>query len=258
MIIRALLPLLLFGGPVAAQLDLPVPMHLVGAGAEDRQVTGLANPGDSSAAVSLEVARSRALLTGASTGQSVLNVTLDPPLSSLPTGLELTIVPTEAHAAGVQLVVNDWGPFAIVTWGGIPLDSAELPIGIPSRMIFDGGRFVVLNSAGRPCGAGYSIASNIHCIEDSSRSALNFRDAAALCNQNGGRLCTMTEWAVACHRSPDFLPTVGSLEWVDSASNSATQAKLVGIDRVTQAFGCDFGDTDDQNAIRRFRCCSDR
>jgi hypothetical protein len=255
---RALLPLVLVSGPALAQLDLPVPIHLSGASPEQRQVTGLAATPDSSAAVAFGEARSRSLVTAAATGGSVLTITLDPPLTALPAGSELTIVPATAHDAGAQLVVDGMGPYALVKWGGVPLDSAELPVGIPSRMIFDGERFMVITSAGRPCRAGFSIASNIHCIADSAQPALNFRDAAAYCNQNGGRLCTMTEWAVACHRSPAFLPSVESLEWVDSASNSSSQAKLVGIDRVTQAFGCDFGDTDDQNALRRFRCCSDR
>lgn len=253
-----LFPLLFTYGPSLAQLDLPVSLELVGTSSSARQVLNLGQPTDSTAAVSLEVARGRTTQTVVATGQSTLTVSLLPPVGSIQPGLELTVIPGVPHDSAPELLVNGSGPYAIVDWQGNPLDSAEMPVARPSRMVFDGIRFVLMNSAGRPCGNGYSIVSNALCIEDSSHEPLNFRDAAAYCNQNGGRLCTMTEWAVGCHRLPPFISSVNSLEWVDSASNSSTQGKLVGIDRITQAIGCDFGDTSEQNNLYRFRCCSDR
>ena len=125
-------------------------------------------------------------------------------------------------------------------------------------MIFDGTRFQLITGSSRPCRTGYSAVTPSLCIQDSSSAAVNFRTAANSCVQIGGKLCSISEWVVACHRSPGFITTVSSLEWVDHASNSQTQGKLVGVDRTTQAFGCDFGDTDDLAAQYRFRCCTYR
>ena len=254
----AILLLLFLPSLVHGQLDVPGPLVLDGTGVAARQIIGLGYPVDSTAGVRSETARARGPITSFASGQSVLVVVLDPPIASIPAGMELTLIPSVAHNAAVQLSVNGLGPFDLVKWGGVPLDSAELPTGVPARAVFDGNRFQLLSDGGKPCVIGYTAVSNIHCIQDSSMSALNFRNAATSCSMAGGRLCSMSEWAIACHRLPGFLGSVSALEWVDHATNSQTQGKLVGIDRLTQAFGCNFGDTDDHLAIHRYRCCMNR
>jgi hypothetical protein len=253
-----LLPFLLLTLHVGAQFDVPVPLQLVGADPDQRQVTGLGFPVDNSAGVSLEVARSRALLTGISSGQSVLSIELEPALTQLAAGMELTLIPGQVHDAAPSVLVNGAGPFDLVNSGGLPLDSAELPVGIPTRMVFDGTRFRLITGSSRPCAAGYRASTHTLCIQDSSFAAVNFRAAANGCASLGGKLCSINEWVVSCHRLPGFIGSVVELEWVDHASNSQTQGKLVGVDRVTQAIGCDFGDTDDLSSLHRYRCCTNR
>jgi hypothetical protein len=250
--------LLLLAINSSAQLDLPVSILLDGAGPDQRQVTGLASPTDSSAGVSLEVARSRALITGTSIGTTTLIVALNPPVSTITAGFEITIIPTAAHAAGPNLVLNASGPYAIIQQNGLPLDSAQLPVGRPARLMFNGTQFQLVSGAARPCPTGYSATTHRLCIEDSSRTGVNFRTAANTCSTAGGRLCSINDWVVACHRLTNFLGSVVELEWVDNASNSQDQAKLVGVDRTTQAIGCDFGDTDVHTSQHRYRCCFDR
>lgn len=253
-----IIPMLVLCSQVNAQLEIPVPILFNGAEAEQRQLTGLAYPADSSAGVSLEVARSRALITGTTTGQTVLNVELYPPLSTIPAGMELTLIPGEAHGANPQVTVNGTGPYELVKQGPLPLDSAELPLGVPANFVFDGTRFQLISGSSRPCPMGFTAATHALCIQDSSYNAVNFRTAAGACITAGGRLCSISDWMVACHRIDGFLSSVVDLEWVDHAANSQTQAKLVGVDRLTQAFGCDFGDTDDHTFPHRYRCCANR
>ena len=254
----AILSLLFLACSVHGQLNIPVPFILDGTEAAARQVTGLGYPVHSTAGVSLETARARGPITGVSNGQAVLTIELSPPVGAIPVGMELTVFPTESNVAGAQITVNGLGPYALIKWGGLPLDSAELPVGVPARMVFDGSQFHLLSDAGRPCPVGYTAASNIHCIQDSSMAAANFRNAANSCSLSGGRLCSMQEWVMGCHRLPGFLASVSTLEWVDHATNSSAQGKLMGIDRVTQVLGCDFGDTSDQSNLHRYRCCTTR
>ena len=241
-----------------AQWDVPVRVTMSGDTPDARQVTGLATPSSNTAGMSLAAVRSRTPITANASGTEVLSLDLSPAPTSLEPGLELTLVPTTAHVANVQLLVNGLGPHELVKSGGLPLDSAEMPAGMPARVLFDGLRFHLLTSAGRPCRKGFSIATEDHCIADSSMTANNFREASRQCVAMNARLCSLSEWATGCQRVPGFLATVTELEWVDHATNSQDQGKLAGVDRITQVIGCTFGDTDGQTALRRFRCCMNR
>jgi hypothetical protein len=249
---------MLFTVSLWAQLDVPVRVVLEGADPAQRQVTGLGEPLETSAGVNLSSARGRSTITAPATGSSLLAVELSPSPISLQAGLELTILPTNAHSAAVQLLVNGAGPYELVKRGDQPLDSADMPIGMPARLVFDGQRFHLLTNAGKPCRTGFSAATDDHCIADSSLAAQNFREASRQCLLMNAKLCSLSEWAIGCQRIPGFLATVSQLEWVDHASNSQDQGKLAGVDRLTQAIGCTFGDTDAQTALRRFRCCMNR
>ncbi|MBK9418430.1 MAG: hypothetical protein IPN62_14405 [Flavobacteriales bacterium] len=241
-----------------AQWEVPTRVVLDGDAPDQRQVTGLAAPTSNTAGVNQATARARTPITANATGSNTLLVDLSPAPTSLEPGLEITLIPTTPHPASVQLVVNGLGPHDVVKSGGLALDSAEMPVGMPARLLFDGQRYHLMTDAGKPCRTGFSIATADHCIADSSMAANNFREASRQCVAMNARLCSLSEWAIGCQRVPGFLATVTALEWVDHATNSQDQGKLAGVDRLTQVIGCTFGDTDAQTALKRFRCCTNR
>lgn len=251
------LPLLL-----CAQLTVPVGLQLTGANEADRQVTGLATPVQPDAAVSLDAARSGATTTAVVSGTEQLTGTLTPAPSVLTPGMLVTVIPTEANGTGASLELNELGAYPVVKWGSVPVDSADLAPGVPSRMLFDGARFLLLNNLARPCPTGSSPGGALFCISDSSLAEGSYYDGVNACESRGGRLCSYGEWASACRRNPGFLSTVSAYEWVDDAANSSSEAKTVGGGydgpNIVEGFACEYGFSREPLLIFRYRCCFDR
>jgi len=249
-------------GSTLGQWDVPVPVVLNGSLPEHRQVTGLSDPVDSSAAVSMAAARDNATTYATAAGTSVLEVALNPAPTAYTAGMVLHLLPLEANSTAAQVNVNGLGPVPILKQGGLPLDSADLFPGIPARMVFDGSSFLLLGSTYLPCRSGFSAVAREFCIEDSSRTAVNFYTAAANCTAMGARLCTFSEWTHACRVIPGFMNTVPSFEWVDHAANNATDAKRVGQgsdgSNNPESSGCTYGGTSAPTNTARYRCCTNR
>lgn len=260
---RSLSLLTLFTAFIAqGQWDVPVPLVLNGGTEDERQVLGLADPVDSTAAVSLATARDNATTYALATGSTVLTATLAPAPNAYAAGMVVHILPQQANRPGAQLDLNGLGPRPLAKQGGLPLDSADLFPGIPARLVYDGTMFLLLGNSYLPCRTGFRAVAREFCIEDSSRAALTFYSAAQACTQMGARLCTFSEWTHACRSIPDFMGTVPSFEWVDSAANSATDAKRVGqgSDGSTnpESAGCAYGGTSLPTNTARYRCCTNR
>jgi hypothetical protein len=256
------LVVLFLPGLVRGQWDVPVPVVLTGAAPDQRQLTGLSDPADSTAAVSLAAARDNVLTYATASGTAELTIELTPPPSAYMAGMTVHILPIEANASGAQLNVNGLGPRPLLKQGGLPLDSADLFPGIPVKLVYDGSAFLILGSSYLPCRPGYRAVAREFCIEDSSRAAVNFYTAAATCTALGGRLCTFSEWTHACRVVPGFMSTVPSVEWVDSAANNATDAKRLGYgsdgSATPEGSGCAYGGTTAPTNTSRYRCCTNR
>jgi hypothetical protein len=239
-----------------------VPLVLNGSTPEQRQIKGLADPVDSSAAVSLAAARDNATTYAVAIGSVVIVANLSPAPSSYATGMVIHLLPQQANSPGAQLDLNGLGLRPLAKQGGLPLDSADLFPGIPARLVYDGTSFILLGNTYLPCRLGYRAVAREFCIEDSSRAALNFFDAAKACTDLGARLCSFSEWTHACRNIPDFMGTVPTYEWVDSAANNATDAKRLGYGSDGSAnpdsSGCAYGSTTAPTNFARFRCCTNR
>lgn len=243
---------------VQAQLEVPVRLVLDGPSDVDRQVTGLGDPIAEDAGMSLNAARNGTSTTAYASGSQLLVAALDPPLSSYSVGLLISLIPDAPNAAGAQLDLNGLGPRPLLKWGGVPLDSADLIPGTPSRLIFDGVAFQLVGNVTLPCPEGFSAVTSRLCVMDSSRAPVSFYAATNVCGAMNARLCSFSEWAYACRSRPGFLATVLQLEWVDDAANSDTNAKNVGVDSTTLEFGCEFGANSLAVNPGRFRCCMTR
>jgi hypothetical protein len=253
----ALIPLAL-----SAQLDLPVRLELTGSADQDRQVSGLATPLQGDAAASADVDRRGLLTTTTTTGTSELTGSLEPSPAVLQPGMLVTIIPQETNVSGASLSLNGTGPFPIVKWGGVPVDSADLALGVPNRLLFDGVRFQLINWNTRPCPTGAFPGSALFCIDDSVHQAASFYNAVNTCEARGGRLCSFGEWASVCRRIPSFITTVSGYEWVEDAHNNDNDGKVIGEGYngpdVQVGIACEYGFTRPPQSVHNFRCCFDR
>ena len=248
---------------LTAQWQVPVPVVLDGPQPEQRQVIGLEDPVSSSSGVSVDAARALATSFAQVTGTAVLTATLTPAPMGYAAGMVVPIMPAQANAPNASLDLNGLGPVPIVKLGGLPLDSADLTVDAPHRLVYDGSSFHLLTAATRPCPAGYQVGSREFCIADSSQEALDFLDAGTACRDANARLCTWSEWVHACLSKPGFIGSVLDFEWVDHAANNTSNAKRVGrgsdgSSAEDLGIGCIHGHHTLPTNPTRFRCCTSR
>ena len=258
----ALLLVVVFPFVLNAQLELPVRLELTGSADADRQVSGLATPLQGDAAASADVDRRGLLTTTTTIGTLELTGNLEPAPTLLVPGMLVTIIPQETNDAGASLTLNGNGPYPLVKWGGVPLDSADLALGVPNRLLFDGVRFQMINWNARPCPVGAFPGSALFCIDDSVHQAASFYNAVNTCEARGGRLCSFGEWASVCRRIPTFISSVSGYEWVEDAHNNDNDVKVMGAGYngpdVQVGIACEYGFTRAPQSVHNFRCCFDR
>ncbi|MCB9184782.1 MAG: hypothetical protein H6591_12810 [Flavobacteriales bacterium] len=246
-----------------AQLEIPAPLQLNGSDDSERQITGVAVAEEPQAGMSAAAVRGTEAVRTAVSGTALLTGSLVPPIGSYSPGMSVIIIPEQSNAPGAVIDLNGLGPVPIVKSGGLPLDSADLIVGSPQRLVYDGQRFHVIGSTYLPCPSGFHIAAREYCIEDSSRAAADFPSAGAACQSSGGRLCSFAEWLHACLSDAAFIGTVLDYEWVDHAANNAANAKRVGKGSDGSSadelgIDCKHGHHVLWSTPSRFRCCYTR
>lgn len=243
------------------QWEVPVPVVLGGATTEDRQVTGLAHPVAPDAGMSVAAVRGLAVSFTEVSGTEVMAGTLSPAPPAYTPGMLVTIVPTAGHHAGAQLDLNGLGPVPIIKGTGVPLDSADLVVGVPARLLYNGEAFVVVSHVPRRCPAGFVALSGQTCMEETAREPADLLTAAATCAAIGGRLCRFAEWIAACNQLPGFEAAITEGELVDSAANHADRVKTMGVGSNSlndEGTGCGFGAYALVSDPRPYRCCLSR
>lgn len=247
-----------------AQWEVPVRLQLDGSSDAERQVVGVAAPITPDAAVSLEAARNLSTTFSYVTGSDILTGNLTPALDAYVAGMLVTIIPQETIGPGAQLALNSLPAVAIVRQDGTPVQSGDLPVGVPSRLAYDGVDMRLLSSALLKCPVGYTAGSNEFCIADSAQSATSYWSANTRCANIGAHLCSVAEWMTACARIPGFFGTVPEAEWIDHAgnngANNVSSAKVIGhglegIDISSFGSGCTYGNWAVLNSLQPHRCC---
>ncbi len=245
-----------------AQWDVPVRIVLDGEGPADRQVTGLADPIQRDAAVSLDAARHNVLNHALASGSDVLTATLLLAPEAYTAGMSLILECETANADSAVLDLNGTGPVPLLRPDGHPVRAGDLRPGEPIRLVYLGGNFHVLSTITRPCPPAFTAIGRDYCIADTAQAASPFYQANLACHDQGARLCTFAEWINACQRIPGFFDTVLEFEWVDHAANSSNHAKRVGYGSNGQGIpdgaGCNFGGSIGHTNPTRFRCCTNR
>jgi len=246
-----------------AQWDIPTRVILDGPTDADRQITGLADPLSTDAAISAEAVRSGAATRTLTTGSDILIGGLTPALDQYTIGLVVTIVPEMPNDSAATLNLNGLGERPLVRASGEVLQRADLFAGIPARFIYDGSQFRLLGNAYLPCPEGFHVGGREFCVEDSSRAPMSFYEAVRTCASQDSRLCTYSEWVRACENGTGFLATVADFEWVDDAANTTNGAKRVGnggdgVSGTPPSINCRHGSWSVPTELGRYRCCSNR
>ncbi len=247
-----------------AQWNVPQRIVMDGDTDTDRRISGLAPPATSHAGMSLQATRDLSTTFGMATGTDLIEVVIGPGPGSILNGMVITIVPTEPNEHAPSLTVNGGAPVALIDRSGNPLDSAALPVGTPVRLMLTGNGYVLLTPLETICPSGHARISANTCIETEPHEAMDFIAANAFCASRQSRLCRFAEWTVGCFA---FGWTFGSsleAEWVDSAANNASDAKVVGSGSLgyqsITGNGCDYGSTRGSlnTSVAPFRCCLSR
>lgn len=248
--------------PCMAQVNVEVPLELIGNDPEDRQVTGLAAPLEPGDAVRLGSARTADPNTVVLSGNMDLSGVLTPVPVEYTTGMMITVITSSANLEGATLNLNGIGPRPIIRSGGVPIAPGALQPGKPARLVYTGTDFQLVSATSLPCPASFTVANKGYCIADQPLPAATFFDAINTCAAQGARLCTISEWSHACRSIPGFFATVTEAEWVDHAANNNTGAKLVGFgidgSEAGPGSGCEYGGQVVPTTPYRFRCCSNR
>jgi len=251
--------LLLIGGDCLAQVQVDRPLILTGPTDTDRQVLSLPNSSEPAAVLTAGVEQAGAYRTVTATGTSLWNVTLPSLISDPIPGTHLLLL-TPATASGpVSLLVNGAGPFPLINSVQSPYDATEVEAGSPLSVVFDGTSFHVLNGsiyARKPCDPGLVAVSEAFCIQPTEHGASDFFTANANCAANGLRLCSWTEFIVACNKATELGLTgmLGNWEWTDDAVNENGSARIAGSSTCSTTGTALVSGSIDRNS----RCCHSR
>lgn len=244
--------------PAWCQWTVPDTLVLDGQDPAQRQVLGLALPQQGDQGASATAERTGSAGYAQASGSGALLVTLSPPPGPLRPGMRIVFTTQQANDSAATLTVNGQGPIPLRKHITAALDSADIPAGVPTEVIYDGAVFQVVSQVYPGCPAGMHPVGAHGCVEDSSRAALNWYAANTTCSNQGRRLCGFSEWIRACQQQSSILGSVLDYEWVDEAANSNNTAKTMGINETTLLPDCRAGGHKLPTETSRFRCCSDR
>ena len=242
----------------AGQWQVPTSVVVDGANGTDRQVLGLSAPESGSHGASAATDRSGTTAYATAQGTDALLLTLIPAPGSYTPGMRITFTLTAANSGNATLNANGLGAVALRKNINVPLDSGDLHAGVPVQVLYDGAVFQVTSQVYPGCPAGYKPVGVGSCVEEVSHDPVNWYSANSACVIQGKRLCGFAEWMQACLQGNSILGSIADYEWVDEASNSANDAKTMGINATTLLPDCRSGGTREPLQLIRYRCCYDR
>lgn len=241
-----------------AQWQVPTSVALDGTEAAGRQVQGLGTPEGGSYGASVVAERSHTTTYAAASGTDAQTLTLSPAPGSYTPGMRITFTPTGTNSGDATLNANGLGPVPLRKNINAQLDSGDLHAGVPVQVLYDGAVFQVTSQVYPGCPAGYKPVGASSCVEEVSHDPVNWFAANSACVNQGKRLCGFSEWIQACLQGDNIFGSIADYEWVDEASNSANDAKTMGINATTLLPDCRAGGTREPLTMIRYRCCYDR
>ncbi len=241
-----------------AQVKIDHSIILNGQNNSDRQVEGLGPPLNETALLNVEQLRNNGARYAVANGTDLLDVEITPFPSSISLGTAVFIGISNDNSAPVSITINGIGPFPVKKNVDQDLDPADLRSGEIAYLIFDGLAFQLINArdlSKRDCPFGFVEVNDQYCIEVNERDSVDFFEAATICGDLGGRLCSWAEWHWACRDTSVILNDInGNWEWTNSTANSDNNVRVVGP---ASCFHIGVGVAQPAPA-RFFRCCYTR
>lgn len=218
---------------MAAQVHTDRPLRLIGPEPSDRQVTGLPVATEPSAilTVGVEQAGTYRLTDVADTVHWEASLAAHP---GAPVAGTHVVVRVPATSTGrVSLTINGHGP-SWVMYGTDTLEAGSLASGDLLSLVHDGTVFHVLNGRTHlqhACPSGMVAISGQVCIDSVERSPVDLYTAAANCAGANKRLCTWSEFYIACRQRTalGLQAMLNDWEWTDDACNEDNSVRLVGV-----------------------------
>lgn len=238
-----------------AQWNVPVPIVLDGASAGDRQVKGLSLPAEADHGASAASVRQQSTTSAVAQGVDDLTAALVPTATAYTAGMLVSITPSSANTGASTLNIDGLGAMPVLKFTNLQLDSAELRVGVPALMVFDGAAFQLLSQTGIACPPGFLDVSRDVCVEAVPYGPANWYTAVGQCSSRGLRLCGWADWFRGCSMSGGFVSSIVEYEWVDSAANDNNHGKRAGLETGTTNPDCYGGGTQIPSGLNNFRCC---
>lgn len=241
-----------FSNLIIGQISIDKSILLQGS----QPVEGLSNPQSGDEAMTAGTLQAGSYLYAEASGTNALVCTLDPNPASILPGTSLYLLVDITNTDSVELSVNGFPSVPIRKNAVNPLDSGDLIAGSVVQLIYDGVGFQLLTLPyrdKRPCLAGMVEINSQYCIEIDERPALDFPDAAEVCGNIGGKLCSWAEFSIACHADTVYGVNnmTGNYEWTNTAGNGDNLVRIVGWNNCRSA-GTNFAIS---STPRPYRCC---
>lgn len=236
----------------SAQIDLNKAVVLDGG----HHVSGLAVPVSGDQALTAASLQAAGYLYCTASGTNQLSAALLPAPDALVAGLSIHILTSNTNSGAATLDLNGFGPKDIVKDGTLPLDSADVIQNSIVHLVYDGSAFQLINGAFRQrkaCPNGFAEVSTQYCIEVDERPAMDFPDAAEVCGNLGGTICSWAEFYYACTKDTvlGLNDMVGDYEWTNSLANADSYLRVAGWNNCRSA-GTSLSVA---GTPRTFRCC---
>ncbi|MEZ4739553.1 MAG: hypothetical protein R2818_09435 [Flavobacteriales bacterium] len=243
---------------LSAQVSVDGPILLTGTTNEDRQVTGLPSSTGPDHVLTAGVVQGGAAEYAAAVNGTSWNIDL-PAFGTSPSAGTHLIVRAPAPSAGpIQLQLNGSGPYPVLR-GLQPMNGTELTEGRLLSLVFDGSAFQVLNGKAdqrRDCPTNMVDVNGQFCMELTERGSTDFFTAALNCSAQDRRMCSWSEFHVACLRATELALTgmTNNWEWTNNTANEDNSVRVVGSGScISAGNGISVG-----SVPRTYRCCYTR
>ncbi len=250
--------LLLTGFNCKSQLEVNDTLILTGQSNSSRILDGLSSSDAIDAAVDAKsIVESRLIYANVSNSSAnQIDLTLTPTISQYSIGLRINFFSPITANDSVLISIDGLNHVALLHNDGRSIDSLEIVSGMVVSAIYDGTNFLVLSQTAKLCPTGFLSVNDYFCIEQDENSVATFWDANVDCGDRNARLCSWSEWYLACVKLGGNLTNMtNNQEYVDSSQNysnsisSSCWAKQVGDG------GCQENERSDPYNLRSYRCC---
>lgn len=243
---------------LVAQVEVKDTLILDNPNPSQRVIKGLAHPKLKDNAVSAEtVLYNKVNLAMVGGSQDSLELSLSPALDSYEAGCQIYFFAQASNKDTVMINVDGLGYRELVKSMDKKLDSADLAMGLIVHAIYDGNQFVVVSELNKACPNGYLSVNDHYCIEIDEHLNMDFWQASAYCGDSGAKLCSWSEWYIACQKLGASLNDMtNNWEFVDSGQNYyAASLSDLGVKTVGEN-ACEESSGSVPQAVNKgFRCC---